>query len=197
MNKVRFNSEKDLEDYICEYIDNNGSCPITDSTVDHYWRQVAIGSYGIADVVKVMVDFDGSIHITVLELKNTDLTLKCMSQVLRYATGINHFIEKHFPNSAEAISVHPELLGAGFEATDDTCFMFNYLDSINAYSFDLDVEEGFVINRISPEWRSNTPNFKSKNTAISLAIKKMSINNARDYKRYLSGIPNRKMEAVK
>ena len=56
MSKIKFSSEKELEDSICEFIEENGKCPLTLKPVTHWYRQVKIGSYGVADIVKIYID---------------------------------------------------------------------------------------------------------------------------------------------
>lgn len=167
MSKVKFNSEKDLEDAICEFIEEYGKCPLTNNPVTHWYRQVKIGSYGVADIVKIYIGGHGYIEVTVLELKNEELTVNSIAQVSRYSSGISHFISKKFKKLESYITVNSELLGAGFKESDDLCFLHNQLnDLISIYTFDLSVSKGFYVREIANKWRRDHPEFNDDGSEI-------------------------------
>ena len=185
MSTVKFNSEKDLEDYICEHIDNHGVCPVTGENVELWWRQVNFGGYGIADIIKVQFDPEGDIYVTVLELKNEKITSKCIAQTLRYRTCLKEFVSEKFNNHDEKIHIYSEILGTRLSMQDDTCYLVNNLENLSVYSFEIDVDNGFSVNSIGKGWSRTDPEFNDNKNIVN-KIKKVSIKTAIEYKKYLN-----------
>ena len=184
VSKVKFNSEKDLEDYICEYMEKHGQCPVTGENVELWWRQVNFGGYGIADIIKAYFDPNGDIYLTVLELKNEKITSKCLAQTLRYRTCVKEFIGERFNKHEEKIHVYSEILGTRLSMQDDTCYLVNDLESLSVYSFEIDVDNGFSVESIGKGWSRTNPEFKDNKDIVN-QIRKASIRTAIEYKRYL------------
>jgi len=170
MAKVIFESEKELEDYICEKLEENKHCPIGDESVDMYFRQLNIGAYGVADIVKISFNLSSpEICITVLELKKEKITLSTIAQVARYMTGIKHFINERYTNKSKYITVFGEVAAPGICTDDDACYLSGQLDNIKIYDISCCLDTGFISSD-GGVWVKTEPNFKNLNEA-SKAIK--------------------------
>lgn len=139
--KINFDSEKELEDLICERLDQNFN-PITNQHCTHYERQLNLGPYGIADIVTFdsdmeLYDIDGvvCIHAKVFELKKEFIKPDAIAQAARYKRGLQHLFRANTGmfECADVGSVECHVVGTGIDdavymqsmSGDDPCFFYH------------------------------------------------------------------------
>lgn len=186
MAKVIFDSELELEDYIFNKVKSGDVCPIDDEYYDMIFRQVNIGDYGIADIVKIQIDADpgcvDSLTVKVLELKKNIIDTKAIIQVIRYTEGIKHFMRLKFPN-VENIEIIPQLSAPEINRSDDTTYLINALDSLEIYEIYCNLDIGFASNPIQEKWINQEREFRSLNV-IAKEVKNKVVKYNLDYKRH-------------
>ncbi len=161
MAKVIFDSEKELEDFIFEYIRENQCCPVTGDCVDLLLRQTNLGSYGISDLIKISFDAENEICVTVTELKKEEITIDSVVQVVRYSEGIKAFISKCFPSKMDRISVFAELIAPSIASNSDVGFLINSIDHLNVYTVHCDILTGFSSEDRSLGWYKVNEDYSS------------------------------------
>lgn len=166
-------SEKELEDYIVNEISEQRVNPLTGETVDHCFRQVAIGSYGIADIVFVDIwQGDGlppEVFITIIELKKDLITVSAIAQISRYKTGIEQYLSKE---TSIKITVEGILVGSGYAHTDDASFLVDSIDWLTCYHYKLSLSTGIFFTE-SYGWRNEVSDFSSMQKLAQPIIKKL------------------------
>lgn len=94
-------------------------------------RQLKIGNYGRADLVTIERPFYHPVWesmcrgvITIYELKKDDISPSTLFQAIRYAKGIQSWVEKHKPKLAGYIDYRIILVGK--RSTGDICYMSDF-----------------------------------------------------------------------
>jgi len=149
MNKLDFPSENFIENYLISKIDADNHCVVADEEVDGAFRQVDLGSYGIADIVKFIWHPDMMV-ITVMELKNETLKPAHLAQLCRYVTCVKNIAKRYqrFIN----IEVYGELVGP-FEKSNDLPYLINHIDeNISVYDLRLSLDSGVVSDGVGRGW---------------------------------------------
>lgn len=147
---IKFESEKHLEDYICESLDE-GFCLIDNIDFDTYKRQYRCGEYGIADIVAFnCISVNGApefLEIYIYELKNERFSVKNLVQVARYQTYFQRVASEIYPNLS--ISVYSAVLCLDDGLTDDE-YVANIDDfSIPIYKYSICPANGFKVQLAS------------------------------------------------
>lgn len=157
MAKIVFESEKELEDYICEQLDN-GYNPITNEWAGWYGRQVDIGTYGIIDILIVDKSDDGQIYATVIELKKDLVTAKSLAQVSRYMTGLSRYFKEMFADNYGGL--RGIVSAPNVETNDDTPYLINIVKQtgVFVYTIDFDLDSGVSFIQ-SDGWKKTNENF--------------------------------------
>lgn len=157
MAKIVFESEKELEDYICEQLDN-GYNPITNEWAGWYGRQVDIGTYGIIDILIVDKSDDGQIYATVIELKKDLVTAKSLAQVSRYMTGLSRYFKEMFADNYGGL--RGIVSAPNVETNDDTPYLINIVKQtgVFVYTIDFDLDSGVSFTQ-SDGWKKTNENF--------------------------------------
>jgi|TARA_Y100000310_G_C20612496_1_gene778778 hypothetical protein len=135
--------EKDLEDIIYkadkETLKERGL-----SITGKLYRQLYIGGYGIADLVEIRRNtdiYDDCIgqyfSITVYELKKGRIGCKALLQAIRYARGIERYLNKRFKGVNSYF--HIVLIGNDIEL-DDFCYVESMMDNLSTYTYSYDVD---------------------------------------------------------
>lgn len=154
--KIAFPSEKVIEDFVCQTIDEDQMCPVSKSRVSGYVRQHPIVGYGISDVIKFEIE-DGEIILTVLELKNSNLCESHICQLSRYMTGLKRQVRRYERRLKTSIYVYGELAGPIASNPGDWVFMADLLrDDISIYDLCIDVGSGFRSTKMDHNWFSKS-----------------------------------------
>jgi RecB family endonuclease NucS len=150
MAKIIFESEKELENWICEMMDVNNTCPITGNEIITYKQQYKIGNYGIADIIQVKkTNEDDVFDVTIIELKKEIITKSAVLQIARYMKGINeyvnHYLKLKHPNIKQ-INTNFILVAPEIDLTDETTYLIDACNSLSFYRVKYDLHEGVVFN---------------------------------------------------
>jgi len=157
--KIIFDSEKELEDFICNDIEENKICPVAGTSVDLFERQLNLGAYGVADIVKISIEWD-HIDVTVLEVKKETITSDAIIQTVRYMEGLKHFIGEYFADMQDQeIFIYGEI-AAPNSSLGDGVFLLNVIDNLNIYEISCDLMSGFSSECIGNNYVRTVPNFK-------------------------------------
>lgn len=162
---LKFDSEKELEDYL---IENWDAIPIF-SQYPKKTRQFNLGAYGIIDILCASevheIDNKKCLSLNVIELKNEPLSAKHMGQVGRYVTGLRRHIckvNKELKLAHVAISATLITTCGG---DDDIVYFLdknNFLkDRLDWYTFDLDPYSGLVFEQPKGWYNVNEDDHKS------------------------------------
>jgi hypothetical protein len=104
------------------------------------YRQLRIGSYGVADLVtleKVNQFEDTILQITVYELKKDKINISSLSQASRYVTGIKRYFEQNNKFVFTEIDYKIVLVGKNIETSGDFVYLTDFLaTSVDCYTYD-------------------------------------------------------------
>ena len=98
------------------------------------YRQLRIGSYGVADLVTVdRVNFEGNysnirdiFDITVYELKKENIGISAFLQAIQYVKGIDRYLSKR--EFSHQIRFRIVLIGESLSSSSSFIYMADYLD---------------------------------------------------------------------
>jgi hypothetical protein len=180
--------EKDLEDLIYNHSDR-----MEDKGLDlnRYksggpvlFRQVNLGSYGIADLINVEIIFNDDwkndrhnkrrwIVINVIECKQGVIDVNAYMQAKRYVSGVKALYDKHNLKNTH-LETHITLIGSDIQQNGDFVYAYSldFKCSIYTYKYGVDGLEFDIITR---EWKPN-PVFAKKPT-----FEREVLQNYRDY----------------
>jgi RecB family endonuclease NucS len=165
MARVLFESEKELEDYI--YTELGAMInPINGEKIDWYGRQVDLGSYGVIDLMTVRF-LPEAREIYVIEVKKEVITPKAFAQISKYIIGILHYFDRYAPDME--VLVQGILVSPSVDASEDTLFLINQVNFIEAYSMEFDLKKGVRFN-IRPSYRRYNPDFSKFNAIYGLEM---------------------------
>jgi hypothetical protein len=168
MAKIVFDSEKELEDYICKSLDDLYN-PIIDEHVHWYGRQVEIGPYGVIDVMTVtFFDDRPSLDIRVIELKKETITLKSLAQACRYIKGVTNYFENEYPDYE--ITVSGVLVAPSIDMSDDTVYMYSEMDRIDCYRSYFDLHDGISYEYICKDWKKSNQDFSKFHSIYGIKL---------------------------
>jgi hypothetical protein len=184
MAKIVFESEKELEDYICENLDQEYN-PINGDHVNWYGRQIDLGAYGILDVMTVSFEPEGYLDISIIELKKELVTIKAIAQVSRYIRGIRHYFESHADDVS--ISVHGYVVAPNLDLSDDTVFLLNQLsEDISIYTMNFDLDKGTEFISCDTGWSKTNPDFTKFHSIHGIPLVADSKQRGEEYAKYMS-----------
>lgn len=128
--------EKELEGMLWDMLEDfrgllkDRGLPIEDDYDWHYYRQLNLNKYGIADIVGFkLVKLDNGkldIFVHIIELKKDEINYKALGQACRYAVGVMYTLfEKYKPEQCEGaeISFRLSLIGTTFNENSDFVFL--------------------------------------------------------------------------
>jgi len=142
---IKFDTERDLENEIFDFVTKNKKCPITESVVHRCFRQLQIKGYGVPDLVYFR--YSGFYpKVTVVELKNVELNPDHLNQLCRYMTGIRRCLNRHLIDEKANITINGVL--AGPMAKTDFVMMFQEIGNIDVYKIDVSIERGVCFNEV-------------------------------------------------
>jgi hypothetical protein len=146
---ISFDSENEFE--LC--LMDNQQWMIDQFTLDKntkFYRQVSIEPYGIMDILAVSTNAKEHLCITVIELKNQNITLINMAQVARYMRYFELALEG---SPYEDVFIEGILIGPTLFSGDDV-FLAQKLKDIYIYSLGIDPMEGLTATLIEG-WNKN------------------------------------------
>lgn len=167
MAKIAWDSERELEDYIYNKMDELCENPINGMPVHWFGRQVDLSAYGIVDLMTIYFD-GGHINIDVIEIKKEKITVKTIAQISRYIAGIHHFFRDHangYPYAVRGIVVAPE-----FDFADDCVFILNLTRDIEAYTVNFNMDAGVSFNDSQSRWVKSSPDFAKFNALYGVSM---------------------------
>lgn len=109
--------------------------------------QVRIGNYGIADIITYdkgeLIDYDGKrwhgeTCITVYELKQQEINASALLQAIRYAKGVQRYLQKH---KGKHYEVKVCLIGSSIEQGSGFPYLSDFMSdfmSVYTYKYDFD-----------------------------------------------------------
>ena len=149
MKSIDFPSERVLEDYIFGEIIGGRECPISGHVSSLGFRQFHLGDYGIPDILKIRHQ-DGTIEITVLELKVETLKATHLAQLCRYVSGVESLVSRY--KGRFNIKVVGELAGP-LDTSSDFVFLCNHIgDHITIHDMSLTFDLGFKSTQAANTW---------------------------------------------
>jgi hypothetical protein len=183
MAKIVFESEQELEDYICEHLEE-GLNPISDSNIDWYGRQVEIKPYGVIDLMTVSYEPNGlHVSIEIIELKKEVITIKAIAQLARYIRGIKHYYEIN--EQPFSLDIRGVLVAPRFEISDDTVYLSNIVNGIDCYTIDYELDSGISFCYCGKNWGISGSDFNEFEELYGKRINDMALTRHVDYKNYL------------
>ena len=144
-------SEKELEGYICEQINNDEVYGFQELSLSgNAFSQFNLQGYGIIDILVVDIDFDMSVTVTIIELKKDAVTVASVGQISRYNTGIKKLFEEIVEASPFffgrlKINVELMLIGKSYE-NSDVCFLVDSINNLTCYHYELRLNSGVYFN---------------------------------------------------
>lgn len=164
--------EKDLEEIIYE-ADKELLCDRGLSISGKLYRQMKIGSYGIADLVEIVkpeyvypINSHEKGVVKIYELKKDKISLSTFMQAVGYAKGVSRYLGLRTKDNLFNIEII--LIGKTIDLDGEFVYLtdlFNYKDScsivdtdmsvsLNLYAYDYKLD-GIFFNRISNYHRYN------------------------------------------
>jgi len=138
--------EKEIEDIIFStpnHVLNKRGLPLRGTK----FRQVNLGSYGIADIVCVDIKYDGYwyINIQVVELKRDLIDVNTLMQASRYVKGIYSMLDDIIPD--RYVSLECILVGKTIQTNGDFVFLMDLMTNAKAYTLSIDIITGAIFKR--------------------------------------------------
>lgn len=126
------------------------------------FRQVSLGTYGIADLVDVSIEYaiyNGSrlrsLCVEIIELKRGIIDYSALGQACRYLTAIKELCQSINHKKFYECNFHITLIGSKLDVKDDDSFVFLYnelRDGVDAFTYNYTLN-GISFNHISHNWR--------------------------------------------
>ena len=174
MAKVIWDSEKELEDYIFNSATNNLYNPITGEGIDSIYRQVDLGSYGIADLLTFSYE-PGYLEVTVIELKKEIIDIKTMAQLSRYHKALRKYFDGNYPT--KPVSIRLIAVSTQINQGDDSVWLNDYLSDhsdFSAFLCDFDLNDGVSFSQTKGWYKKNEEFTKLHDSVGKLEIDSFS-----------------------
>lgn len=147
MAQISFDSEKELEETIIEYVEINGVSPFTNRTVVDYHQQLNIEPYGIADLMFETTSNIGGKkqrHLEIIELKNNTLKPEHIGQLARYLSPVLREIQRRRKDEPVGVSIVIQcfLVGPDIDHSKDTGFLMDAINGFDIFTFTFDALHG-------------------------------------------------------
>lgn len=142
--------EKDLEDMLFEYLDDFDV--LIPKGFEHgcqrKYRQVNLGSYGIADIIGVS-EFNQPnnklIEINIYELKKEEISVGTFLQALKYAKALSILFEKSNPK--DSIEYNIILVGKVLKTNSDFIYLTDFYENLHLYTYNFDFHDGITFEQ--------------------------------------------------
>ncbi|WP_155297288.1 hypothetical protein [Spirosoma aerolatum] len=146
--------EKDLEDMIYDACKTKEGLDFLQERglmiTGKAYRQVNLGSYGIADLITVTYEGRGwepidifsndyimTRHFTIdiYELKRDKIGIDALLQVCRYCTGFKKLILPKFNTKRNEFNIRIHLIGSSIDLDSDFVFLLDHITRISLYTY--------------------------------------------------------------
>lgn len=115
------------------------------------FRQVNLGSYGIADIVCIDISKYGErawgVRVSVIELKKNLIDVNTLMQSARYEKGIRRMLAKSHDLSNAIVSYSHILIGKEIQKSGDFVFLLDAMENATAYTYSIDIISGILFNK--------------------------------------------------
>jgi len=168
MAKIILESEKELEDYICEVLDEGDSCPVTGMKADYWDRQVRLGEYGVADIIVIRfpdivealwgdeeIRYSSTGIIQIIELKKGPIKSDAVIQLSRYICGVVRYLELLNIKDTR-FAVQGVLVGDDYNDDSDVRYLVDNIQNIRFFQYRFDLVEGVDFVESCGWYRVNT-----------------------------------------
>ncbi len=164
--------EKEIEDIIWNAIHSEPQI-LSDRGLyippNHTWfRQLDLGSYGIADMVSVRKGLDPfddtkTLYVTVYELKKDEINLGVLLQAASYCKGILRIADKFAKN--HTIEFRIRLIGKTLNMGNNFCYLPDCFPLLQIFTFAINMTDGIKFH--------NEYNYKQNNEMIGVPKKSL------------------------
>ena len=147
---IHFDSEKCMEDFFfLNYGSYTGHFDLLPSYEWKAYRQVQLGAHGTCDILFVAMENQGegclTIHIRLVELKNTELSHSHVSQVARYADFFTAMAEE----SSAIIDFRASLVGLKtFPGGSDLVYLCQSIEWLDVFEVSLTPLHGLRLKNV-------------------------------------------------
>lgn len=138
-----------------------------------YYRQLNLGSYGIADIIGIKYfrneEKQKTLSVNVIEIKKDAINYDTLKQAIRYAKGFEDFIGSNFNYEFKFTLIGTSVCKSDFIYFPDVC------PNINVYTVSLDLERGIRFKNYS-NWSIENPKFPNYDLPLSDVFKEIILN---------------------
>jgi hypothetical protein len=118
------------------------------------WRQLNLGSYGIADIVTTKLikktNYKGGHEISewilwvdVIELKKDEINIAAYLQALEYCKGLHRFLRDAINLNVDfSYKFNIILIGKKIDLNSSFCYMADFVENLQVYTYSIDLEKG-------------------------------------------------------
>lgn len=146
---IEFPSEEVIESYVHEQVSSGNLCPITDEQYESSFRQVSMGRYGRADLVRTQYLGCDTHLIQVVELKNFPLKASDICQLCRYMRAMEKAMSEYMGDGFEVSGI---LAGPIDARNSELSWVIENLTNIDVYDISCSLEHGFQAELIPEGW---------------------------------------------
>lgn len=132
------------------------------------FRQVRLGTYGVADLVDVSIEYEinecsrlRSLYVEIIELKRGVIDYSALGQACRYLTAVKELSESINHKKFYECNFHITLIGSKLDVKGDDSFVFLYNelnDVVDAFTYNYALN-GINFNYIAHHWRKIESSF--------------------------------------
>lgn len=169
---IEFPSEEIIESYVHEQVSKGYPCPITDEEYQASFRQVSMGRYGRADLVRVQEIGCDTQLIQVVELKNFPLKASDICQLCRYMRAIETAMAEYMGDGFEVSGI---LAGPIDAKTSELSWIIDELTNIDLYNISCSLEHGFRAELIPEGWHYRGEDLSGLSVISETAIQNCSV----------------------
>lgn len=159
--------EKDIEELLYEYISyehimqERGFYQLQAK----YYRQLNLGSYGIADLIGVRITplntGNRFLNVTVYELKKDEINTGTLMQAARYVAVLKRILTNQIREGLSIVNVNFDivLIGRTVDTSSDFVFLSDFIDEVTLYTYHLDFIQGLRFESHEGFFKTKEPNF--------------------------------------
>lgn len=152
--------EKDLEDLIWDKIEQGDFLALREKGLivrenAKFWRQYNFSSYGIADIISLMIvktPDNWVFYVDIFELKKELVNSDTLKQAARYAKGVERMVDnwnyRHAKNRKIILNTNMHLIGKKVNG-GGFLYLTDVFSNLYLYQYGFDFDEGITFNRMS------------------------------------------------